>query len=150
MHRFNLLFESDVFDRLLALAIDVLALDTQGFSADRLDPGTAHYLDFFCRVHVQGQLANEPFEFFVFALQLVVVQHRNHAFTGVLPQPSVNRLGADRILLGQIRHALAGLHLTDDFFLDLFGYSSAHLMPPFCRSLSQTVVLFYGVPVKQC
>ena len=49
MHCFNLLFERDVFDRLFSLAIDVLALDAQGFSADRLDPGTAHYLDFCCR-----------------------------------------------------------------------------------------------------
>ena len=49
MHRFNLLFERDVFDRLLSLAIDVFAVDTQDFRADRLDPGTAHYLDFFCR-----------------------------------------------------------------------------------------------------
>ena len=41
MHRFNLLFERVVLDRLFALAIDVLALDTQSFSADRLNPGTA-------------------------------------------------------------------------------------------------------------
>ena len=49
MHRFNRLFEREVFDRLFSLAIDVLALDTQGFSADRLDPGTAYYFDFFCK-----------------------------------------------------------------------------------------------------
>ena len=49
IHRFNLLFEREVFDRLFSLAIDVLALDTEGFSADRLDPGTAHYLNFFCK-----------------------------------------------------------------------------------------------------
>jgi hypothetical protein len=49
MHRFNLPFECPVFDGLLPLAVDVLALDAQGFSADRLDPGTADYFDFFCR-----------------------------------------------------------------------------------------------------
>ena len=49
MHRFNLLFERLVFDQLFSLVIEVLALDAQRLSADRLDPGTAYYLDFFCK-----------------------------------------------------------------------------------------------------
>jgi len=46
---FDLLLEYLIFGGLLQRAIDVLAVDPQRFSTDRLDPGTTDYLDFFCR-----------------------------------------------------------------------------------------------------
>jgi hypothetical protein len=85
------------------------------------------------QVHAQRQLTDEPLEFFVFALELVVLQHRDDGFATVLPQPAINRLGADGVLLGQLNDPLASLNLAEDFFLDLAGYASAHLIVPFLK-----------------
>ena len=48
MHGFDLLFEGEVFCRLLRLPIDVLAIDSQSLSTDRLQSASPDYFDFFC------------------------------------------------------------------------------------------------------
>ena len=47
----------------------------------------------------------------------------------------------------EVRDGYTSLHFADDFFLDRFSNASTHGLPPFFRSLSQTLVLFYGVPI---
>jgi len=49
VYSFDLLLERLIFQRLLQLPVDILAIDAQGFSTHGLDPGMTDYFDFFCR-----------------------------------------------------------------------------------------------------
>lgn len=82
-------------------------------------------------MHIQRQFGDEPLEFLVLPLQLVVVQHRHHSLATVLSQLGIDRFRTDCILLGQRRHALFCLNLTDNFFLDCFAHTMPHSLPHF-------------------
>lgn len=78
-------------------------------------------------MHVERQLADQAFQFFVLALELIVFQDRHHLVTTVLAQPIIDSLVADRILLRQFRHPLASTHLAQDLVFDFLWNSPFQL-----------------------